>query len=340
MDAERPVVVVANGFGDHLLVLPAMRALAAMFKDRLRLVCAPWAADTFFHSLPFGEVLVMEKLRRSVAADGRTVIGHDFDADPLIGKLIAADLVMVLHPWFSPSLQQLLDGLAPARSIGFSPGYDESLATLCGQHWADRAFQVPRLLDPSLQIDDFAFAPEFAEESCRAAQAVWRQIPTTMRVLVVHADTKNEKMWLAARFARTIQRFLAYHPEFVVFVVGTSNTLRELCRFEARVIPCFGFDLATSMALVGRADLFLGIDSCMLHAADLWRVPGVGLFGPSDPAEFGFRFAPHRHVWADGAMTEIAEHQVIDALESLHAANGKTPRTRRPFGARSTPHSS
>jgi ADP-heptose:LPS heptosyltransferase len=68
--------------------------------------------------------------------------------------------------------------------------------------------------------------------------------------------------------------------------------------------------------LVGTADLFVGIDSSMLHAADLARVPGVGLFGPTRAAEWGFRFAPHRHVDRT-TMADITVDAVLDALEEL-----------------------
>jgi hypothetical protein len=54
----------------------------------------------------------------------------------------------------------------------------------------------------------------------------------------------------------------------------------------------------------------------MLHAADLARVPGVGLFGPTRAATWGFRFASHRHVEMS-TMAEITAAEVLAALEDL-----------------------
>jgi ADP-heptose:LPS heptosyltransferase len=68
---------------------------------------------------------------------------------------------------------------------------------------------------------------------------------------------------------------------------------------------------------VQESDLFLGADSSMLHAADLFRVPGVGLFGPTDPRRYGFRFARHRHIRNRRGMKFIQESAVLAALESL-----------------------
>jgi len=55
----------------------------------------------------------------------------------------------------------------------------------------------------------------------------------------------------------------------------------------------------------------------MLHAADLLRIPGVGLFGPTAPWQYGFRFAPHRHIRRGRGMNRISEAEVLRALESL-----------------------
>jgi ADP-heptose:LPS heptosyltransferase len=70
--------------------------------------------------------------------------------------------------------------------------------------------------------------------------------------------------------------------------------------------------------LVADADLFLGVDSSMLHAADLARVPGMGIFGPTSAATWGFRFAAHRHV-DRSTMADITVEEVLDAMEDLVA---------------------
>jgi hypothetical protein len=54
----------------------------------------------------------------------------------------------------------------------------------------------------------------------------------------------------------------------------------------------------------------------MLHAADLFRVPGVGIFGPTDPQKWGFRFSTHKHITSDSIMS-ITSEEVIDALMLL-----------------------
>ena len=54
--AERPVALFCNGLGDHLLTLPAIRAMAHIFPGRLRLACLPGSRELFYSDLPLGPV--------------------------------------------------------------------------------------------------------------------------------------------------------------------------------------------------------------------------------------------------------------------------------------------
>jgi hypothetical protein len=36
-----PTAFIVNGIGDHLIALPAMRALGSLLEGRLRLICLP-----------------------------------------------------------------------------------------------------------------------------------------------------------------------------------------------------------------------------------------------------------------------------------------------------------
>lgn len=54
---------------------------------------------------------------------------------------------------------------------------------------------------------------------------------------------------------------------------------------------CGGLALPTAFELVRYVDVFVGVNSCFLQAADLWRTSGVGLFGATEVHEFGFRLS-------------------------------------------------
>ena len=70
-------------------------------------------------------------------------------------------------------------------------------------------------------------------------------------------------------------------------------------------------------SLVAQANFFLGVDSCMLHVADFCRVPSIGIFGPTQADEFGFRLGPNITIQADGGMRSIEVEMVRRAIESM-----------------------
>jgi hypothetical protein len=144
-------------------------------------------------------------------------------------------------------------------------------------------------------------------------------------VLVVHADAWwTEKRWPATRFIDLLDRFLSRHRDFVAWVVGMGHEELNVGRERNRIIPYLGLPLDLAMGLVANADLFVGVDSSMLHAADLARVPGVGLFGNTRAAMWGFRFAQHRHVEMS-AMADITVDDVLAAMEDLVSADAIRP---------------
>jgi ADP-heptose:LPS heptosyltransferase len=227
------------------------------------------------------------------------------------------DLLLSLNPWRSPAIDELLARLAPNHAVGFFSLYDERLPLDYSKHTAELAFDMVRARWPEACLEQYATPPRLPESSRLLAARLRANVPPKFRVLAVHADTGEDKMWPAERWLELLDRFLPRHPEFVVFVLGGRDLGLDACASGDRVIPCLGLPLAASLSLVGEADLFAGVDSCKLHAADLFRVPGVGLFGPTRPEEFGFRFARHQHVTGDGSMSDITVEMVDSALEAL-----------------------
>jgi ADP-heptose:LPS heptosyltransferase len=136
--------------------------------------------------------------------------------------------------------------------------------------------------------------------------------------MAIHAESAGrEKMWPIARWDDFVARFLAAHEDVFVLGLGVEDRGLGTGRARQRFLPCYGLPLPSSLALLACADLFAGIDSCLLHAADLFRVPGVGIFGPTSPVEFGFLFAPHRHVGGDCPITDVAVDDVLRAASAL-----------------------
>jgi ADP-heptose:LPS heptosyltransferase len=212
--------------------------------------------------------------------------------------------------------------LAPPLSIGFFPAYGVDLP-LDSKHASERAFDVVRWFAPKFRFKDFAAPPLYPDTSLRAAQRIRDRLPRGTRVLAVHADTSPEKMWQPSRYVAALDIFLDRHEEFIALLVGWENQALDTGSHGYRVVPAYRLPFDLMCALVAGADLFLGIDSCMLHLADFERIPAVGLFGPTSAEEFGFVIGPNVTLQATGGLDMIDEHQVVQALESVLAISGK-----------------
>lgn len=263
LEAQKPAVIYTNGgIGDHLLTLPALRALTTLFPERLTLICLPNARQMCFPDLGLHAVCEM-----SMNLSGGNRV---FDARALAESIRGCDLLLSLNPGYSPSLDLLLDLLTPARSVGFFSPHQIVVPLDFSKHYAELAFSIPLQLSSMLQVEHFALPPLYAAEYRQQAQLLRSKVPAPIQVLAVHAETKAEKMWSVDRLEKLLKHFLSRHPEFVVFVLGRENLNLDVGEHNEQVIPCGGLPFAVSLSLLASVDLFLGVDSCMLHGADLF----------------------------------------------------------------------
>jgi hypothetical protein len=300
---ERTAVFFSNGVGDHVFCLPALRALAKAL-DGSFVLAFPEGPQAFIF-----DDLQIERLVEIPFDGGARFSPHR--AAALIG---AVDTFISLTSWMSPSLAGLLLELNPTWSLGFFPEFHRHLTLDFMIHSADLLFKIPQTFDPTLRLEAFARPVPLPEIAARKAIDIRGMLAPGMRILAIHNETREHKIWDSGRLAAAVHGFLDHHPNFVALSIG----LRPVTFGHDRIIECNGFlPLSQSFALVASADFFLGVDSCMLHVADFARVPSVGLFGPTKAHEFGFRLGPHIAIQANKSMTEIEDADVLNALESI-----------------------
>jgi len=320
LQASRPAVCFVANIGDAVLTMPTLRALGEMFTAPITFICPKVVFD-----LCFREVSDLHVDTTGLPLTGpHPLPGSSLravDHDTLAAEIGAVDVFIDTLTWNSLSstvIRPLVQRLAPTTSIGFPTdlGYD-FVVTKEECHWADLMFKLARLFDPSLRIETYAQPVPIPPPVQQQARSIRAAVPAGAKVLVMHADTNwAEKRWPATRFIDLLDRFLSRHRDFVAWIVGMGHEELNVGRERDRVFPYLGLPLDLAMGLVANADLFVGIDSAMLHAADLARVPGVGLFGPTRAATWGFRFGPHRHVDM-GTMADIAVDEVLSEMEDL-----------------------
>jgi hypothetical protein len=314
--AHHPVAFFLHGIGDALLVLPALRALSGIFRERLTLICERRVYDLFFGKLALRSVIALEPERLNVEDRPEARLAA-FDSDSIASRAGDCDLFLSLVPWRSRYLDRLIDLLAPELTVGLAHGFDIALPRRPGLHAFDHAFEMATLFDPSLALARFAGPPELDAEAADQARTIAGLLPEHSRILAVHNETRKDKVWPPDHLRSALQSFVRKHRNYWALILDSCRCRLDDEWIEDRIVPCEGLALDTAMCLVGQAGLFLGVDSCMLHAADLFRVPSVGLFGPTNPAEFGSRLVPHCHVSGGGSMAGVSIAGVLGALELL-----------------------
>jgi hypothetical protein len=317
LDAASPVVCFAGAVGDHLLTYPAVAALCDLFGGRAVLLTAPRWHTLLYSDLPAQARLALRVSWAPGAGPPGDLRTAGLSVDDLNGHLAACDAFVSVNAWHSPAIDALLETIDPVHSVGHFPAFGSCVPVDAVEHAFDLAFEIPRRLDASLALTDYARAPAYPAADAAMAAEVLARLQTGFRLLAVHMDTKPERTWSPDRVATVLDRFLEGHPDWLAVIVGGVLPVDVgALRMRHRLVSLTGLPLGFSFAIVAGADLFLGVDSCMLHCADLHRVPGVGLFGSTKPTEFGFRFAAHRHV-EGGGMDAIEPAQVLSALAEV-----------------------
>jgi hypothetical protein len=311
LNAKHPVIFFINGYGDHYINLPALRALSHLFAGRLTLVCKQ-GPQLFC----LDEIACQKQIKiKTWFSDNN----YKFDAAATAAEIGECDLFISLVPWWSDSLSELLNILQPVQSVGFFESYTHSLDLNYDKHSAVLAFDVVLAIQPNYRVEDF-FAPfRYPQSHQENVRQLLTMLEPGTRTLSVHMDTCPHKMLDSERWVEAMDKFLEAHSEFVALLVGGDKEQldTERWRHSERVIPCYGLPLAASCCVVAESDFFVGVDSCMLHVADFARVPGVGLFGPTSVTEFGFFIGPHIMIQADGSMDGISASQIVAALNEL-----------------------
>jgi hypothetical protein len=303
---RRPAVLIVNRLGDQLMALPAVRALCALFPQGVRLLLGEDMRAFFYRGLPVGEPV---RLRWRGESE------RGIDVERTAWTATGCDLLVCLSPQAISFVGPVAARLGARLTIGYGDGLDHRLHRSHGVHAFDSQFAIAQCLEPGLRLEDFSAPPEFSPAAERAAREFLAAVRGPWpRVLFVHPETAAERMWDRSRLAWVLDRFLAARPDFMALVASLEPT--ELGDHGGRV-RWINSHLELTLALMRHLDLFLGMDSLFLHAADLYRIPGLALFGPSPAWRTGFRFSPRGREVRARSMQDILPEPVLDALLDL-----------------------
>jgi heptosyltransferase-3 len=239
-----------------------------------------------------------------------------FDGNPDIDEtrdsMTRADLVLNLH---GGTRSMALTALSRAKfRVGFAHHrysfvYSHKIPT------AQKILGVSRRVHTAEHLASAMFWLGVPPQEIPRARLIADPLPTRRPYAVIHPFAANpDKTWPAARFIE-VARHLKLDP---IFLAGPTDDLKPFEAFQTS-----RESLRVTKSLISGTSLFIGNDSGPAHIAAAFGIPVVVLFGPSDPVTW----APWRtesQVLNAPAMSSIAVHQVIAAVESLNPPHPTT----------------
>lgn len=293
-NVRRIAVLVLSPIGDTLFATPALRALRQTFR-RATIVAVVWTSNrAILSGNPNVDVVLACESTVDLMRLLRSPQWDDFDLAVALSNV---------GSWFS-----LLWPRVP--KVGFNGRwlhrfYAYSVADYRDIHAVDYCLNVVRAVGADTQdhrlefplgAGDRRFAREFL-----AGMGV-RRGEGGPPLVALHPGGRfyPAKRWPVERFASLATRLQEQWGARVLVIGGKDDApLAQAIAEQARgqvLVTAGRLGLRQSAALLEQADVFIGNDSGPLHLANAVGTPVVGLFGPTDPANFGPRTGPHQLV--------------------------------------------
>ncbi len=248
---DKIVLEHAGALGDFLLAWPALLSLARHFPGRAVHVAVPRAHAPWL--APWASPCPPD-IRRGLDARfaGETwpeALAHVLVVRPGLGR--RPDLPDWEQFWFLP-------GVAPGRDAPPTALYREALA----------ARGVPFAADASAVFRSHFGGP----------------VPVGRTALLFPGAGNPNKAWPLTRFESLAQR-LEHYGVRPVFVLGPAELERGIVPPNGEILA--PADMEELSAAIRSARFVVGADCGPLHLAGLHGVPGVALFGPTSPRQWG-----------------------------------------------------
>lgn len=294
--------------GDAALMTPALRAIREHFPgSTLHLLVAEEIVPLLQHLPGLARVWAFPR-RRGRAKPTlswpviRALRQEHFDRSVEFGGNDRGAIVSLLC-----GARQRLGPLWPGGFLGRRFCYTHTHRMQAGGHQSLTNFQL-------LSAWGIA-APECPRlEICSdpALAKVAEQILPRPAILCHLATSQPKKEWPLAHWAELYRRATAAGQE-LVFSTGITpreRALLEDLKLRLPGVPTLPVlpDLATFLAVLKRARLFISGDTGPLHVAAGLGVPTIGLFGPSLASKWAPLGKPHRALQADkcGCVTDTS----------------------------------
>lgn len=312
---ERILVVKLADLGDVLTATPALRALRRRFPmAHITALVTPHTSSLLEGNDAVDSTLLFPKARFDRPREllrPRAGLGSLGDALMLTQRLRAGrfDAVVLLHHLTTPWGRAKYGALLAVTGAPVRAGLDNGAGRFLTDRAPDRGFGVRHEVEYWLDVVGTLGASlsrplleiHLRPEELVAAEERWRALGLPdHRVVLLHPGSGRfsvARRWAPSRFAE-VGDGLAGDGMSVALVAGPGEEslaaeVQQSMHAAATTIVARGSPRELA-ALLGRASLFVGNDSGMMHCSAAMGVPVVGVFGLTNHRAWG-PFPPDRH---------------------------------------------
>lgn len=320
---KNPVIIVHALAGDLLMMSPTLRFFARHVGDTVRLICGVEKnIQDLLRQIGFERLMATTFSVEKIVTDEHGERTYwTCETGPVRAALEGADLVINLLEFTGDSLASVIAQSA-VPSLGFHEAATHRLAfDFQNDHLIDSYFQFAHHFLPDAVAANymvFPHRPDGAQIRQRLAERLGAD-----DYVVIHTDTKPQKMWPLANWKNLLDRLWETEPDLKILLVGYPFIPLEKISPDPRLIDCRDIPLTVSYEVVAGARLFIGIDSSMLHAADFCRVPTLAIFASRYPTKrYGIKFAISRTLVGANPPDDIEVSSVFQGVLEVAAAAG------------------
>jgi hypothetical protein len=201
--AKFPVAFFVNGIGDAFMLLPTLRALANCYHGKLILLCDKSFEQWWFKELNL-KAIVGITVNRS-----KTNFPIIYQSE-ILEILKGCDVFFSLIFWRSRNLLNLIKKLNNNHiiTVGAFDEYKLVVKNMQDLHVIDASFEFAHMVNKSLDVKEYSYPLILSNESAQIAKGLKKNFFLIQKILIVHADTKKNKMWSCNNFSRVINKFL------------------------------------------------------------------------------------------------------------------------------------
>lgn len=306
---------LGNWYSCHFLSIPTIKALSKIFGGEITLVTDKEEGELYFSHIPHKKIIDLHwKVNNCL---------RGFDADKVGKEVGECDLFICLNSWNGESglnVKHLLGLLSPVLSLGFHNFFMEKIPYTTDNHYSELLFNFALYFDPLLLLSDYMIKPSIPVNAGHIASEIiedYRALGGRILTIVPDVSTPR-KAWQIGHYQEVIRNILDKHPHVGIILLFKKECPLALSGND-RLLVLEHVPSAVSLAFVALSDFFLGVESDALHIADVFGVPGVGIFGMLSPTEWaGFRFTRNISLSRQTVnLSEITPAEVVDAFDEL-----------------------